>query len=122
MMISVKQPPEWEGTSASGIWKTTFEDEYSPKGFWNGFFTWNGVETVTVTKVSLTRNDVEIHGWENDETMHPKTTYNYLTTTNSFDNKKDEYILTIYWNDSEGQHRESIHLLPKTRYFVFPKF
>ena len=120
--FSINQLPEWEGTSSSGLWKTTFEDEYSPKGFWNGFFTWNGEETVTVTKVSLTRNNIEIHGWEKEETMNSNTTYNYLTTTTTFNNREDEYILTIYWNDRESQHREEILLLPKKRYFVFPTF
>jgi hypothetical protein len=66
-MLSINQPPEWEGTSSSGIWKTTFEDENSSKGFLDGFFTWNGVETVTVTKVNLTRNNIEIHDWEKEK-------------------------------------------------------
>lgn len=121
-MISINQPPEWEGTSSSGFWTTTFEDENSPKGYWNGFLIWNGVESVTVSRVSLTRNGIEIHGLEPGVTLNTNTSYNYLTTTNTFDNKNDKYILTIHWNDKEDQHLEKIHLSPKTRYFVFPKF
>jgi hypothetical protein len=119
---SINQSPEWEGHSNSEMWSTSFEDEYSPKGFWNGFFVWKGDESIIVTKVSLKRNDREIHGWDSPVSIQSGETYNYLTTTETLDNKKDDVTLTIYWNDKGKGYQDTIKLSPKSRYFVLPSF
>ncbi|UGB30518.1 hypothetical protein [Metabacillus sp. B2-18] len=122
VIYSLNQPPEWEGYSQNKDWKTTFKDERSPKGFWNGNLTWNGKETVTISNVILTKNGTELHSVDSKEEVENGHNYNYLTTTETIENKKDEVLLTINWNDKNGSYEEVIRLEPKIRYFVVPLF
>ncbi|WP_121663691.1 hypothetical protein [Metabacillus litoralis] len=122
IIYSLNQPPEWEGSSQNKDWKTMFKDELSPKGFWNGSLMWNGKETVTVSSVLLTKNRSEVHSVDSKVVLEKGQTYNYLTTTEMIENKEDEVLLTIIWNDKNGSHEEVIRLEPKVRYFVIPVF
>lgn len=120
IVYSVNQPPEWVGISKGKEWKTTFEDELSPKGFWNGFIYWQGDGIVTISNVQLTKNGTEVHGVDSEVSIKSGEVYNYITTTNILGYKEDLNTLTITWTDKNGDHEETIHLKPKKRFFVVP--
>lgn len=122
VIYSLNQPPEWEGYSKNKDWKTTFKDERSPKGFWNGNLVWNGKGTVTISNVILTKNGTEVHSVDSKVELENGQNYNYLTTTEKIENKKDEVLLMINWTDQNGSYEEIIRLEPKLRYFVGPAF
>lgn len=120
IIYSVNQPPEWVGLSKGKEWKTTFEDELSPKGYWNGFIYWQGDGKVTISSVQLTKNDTEEHGVDSEVSIKSGELYNYITTTNILGYKEDLNTLTITWTDKNGDHEETIRLKPKKRFFVVP--
>ncbi|MCR6095406.1 hypothetical protein HXA31_11680 [Salipaludibacillus agaradhaerens] len=123
IVYSVSQPPNWRGVSEDGTWETDFKhDVTSPKGFWNGTIYWDGDAPMTLVRVQLTKNDTLIHEWDGNEVIDNEHPFDYLTTTETFDNKEDEYVLKVYWEEQEAKGEDTIVLLPKTKYVVLPNF
>lgn len=118
---SINQPPKWVGASADSQWKSDFISEFnSPKGFWNGRIYWNGDDDVTIVRARLTNDGVIIHDWTGKEVIDSRKPFNYLTTTEVFDDKEGNYVVTINWEDADGEQEDSIVMTPKKRYFLIP--
>ncbi|UTR15699.1 YdhH/YoaO family protein [Salipaludibacillus sp. LMS25] len=121
IVYSINQPPSWRGISENGKWETIFKNEFtSPKGFWNGTLYWDGEEPITLVRVHLTKNDTTVHEWDGNEVIDKGKPFDYLTTTEMFDNQEDEYVLRVYWEEKDAKQDNTIVLSPKPRYVVLP--
>lgn len=121
---SLTQPPNWAGHSEDGKWETDFTSEVgSAKGYWNGKIIFKADEKIMIQKASLIENGAIFHDWEGNEVITKDQPFDYLSTTETWKNKMDHYVLNISWKDSDGTvHENTVTLHPKQRFFVLPSF
>ncbi|KIL51103.1 hypothetical protein [Jeotgalibacillus campisalis] len=120
MVYSIQQAPQWTGHSDQGLWKTSYKSEYTPKDIWRGSIQWNGDSEATLKNVKLTQNGDVIHDWEASKKMKSGEETEYLSMGNGWENRSDQFLLTIQWTDAAGDRSETLRLQPRTRYFTFP--
>lgn len=119
---SINQPPKWFGQSTDGKWEADFNSEVtSPKGYWSGRIYSEQDHRVEVQTIALSKNGKLIHDLDVNETVTKNQEIEYLSTTKTFSDKQDEYVVQVTWKDSSGTYQDVIHLSPQTRYFVLPK-
>jgi len=124
IIYSINQPPNWSGRSDNGEWESDFTsiNFSNPKGYWSGKLYSKHDEDVDIQKASLIKNSTVIHEWDGNETIRKNEHFEFLTTTQTLNNKKDSYVVNVSWKDTNGTHEDTITLNPKQRFLVIPNF